>query len=305
MEDNMATNNRIIKAFKNKLMISGIIFGLAVVLFLSFVFFQNKEVVATVNGEAITKEELTEILLDMYGLEALDTLIMDMMIRQEIEKNEIEVSEEELALEIEEYMASYGGKEAFHQLLDTNGITIEQFENDVKLHLAMDKLLESRITVTNEELGEFFDVNKSFFAIEEQVNVRHILVEDEATAQEVLEKLSTGMAFVDVAMEYSTDEGTAHFGGELGFIRRGEMVPPFEDAAFNLGEGEISEPVESEFGFHIIQVQERQEAHEPVLEDHLEEVEQYVLQDKLQMEYSIWLEEISPYYEITYLLGNE
>jgi foldase protein PrsA len=301
----MATNNRIIKAFKNKLMISGIIFGLAVVLFLSFVFFQNKEVVATVNGEAITKEELTEILLDMYGLEALDTLIMDMMIRQEIEKNEIEVSEEELALEIEEYMASYGGKEAFHQLLDTNGITIEQFENDVKLHLAMDKLLESRITVTNEELGEFFDVNKSFFAIEEQVNVRHILVEDEATAQEVLEKLSTGMAFVDVAMEYSTDEGTAHFGGELGFIRRGEMVPPFEDAAFNLGEGEISEPVESEFGFHIIQVQERQEAHEPVLEDHLEEVEQYVLQDKLQMEYSIWLEEISPYYEITYLLGNE
>ena len=98
------------------------------------------------------------------------------------------------------------------------------------------------------------EVTKDTARTEEQVWARHILVETEAEAQEIYERLQDGEDFATVAMEVSKDTGSGANGGDLGWFGRGAMVPEFEKVAFNLEVGEMSEPVQSEFGYHIIQV---------------------------------------------------
>ena len=96
-------------------------------------------------------------------------------------------------------------------------------------------------------------------AVEEQVWARHILVTDEASAQAVLERLNNGEDFGALAAELSLDSGSGAQGGDLGWFGKGAMVPTFEEAAFSLKIGEISAPVQSDYGYHIIQVIARQE----------------------------------------------
>lgn len=92
----------------------------------------------------------------------------------------------------------------------------------------------------------------------EQANARHILVETEEAAQEVITRLNAGEAFADLAAELSTDTGSAANGGELGFVSPGAFVAPVDEAVFSLPIGEVSEPVESQFGWHVVEVLKRE-----------------------------------------------
>lgn len=101
----------------------------------------------------------------------------------------------------------------------------------------------------------YYEANKGSFEVDE-VTASHILVEKEETAKEILSKLEAGEKFEDLAKEYGTD-GTKDAGGSLGTFGRGQMVKEFEDAAFALQPGEISDPVKTQFGYHIIMVTDK------------------------------------------------
>jgi parvulin-like peptidyl-prolyl isomerase len=126
-----------------------------------------------------------------------------------------------------------------------SGLTEAQYRLLFKTSLLRDKLMEIITANVPRE--------------EEQIWARHILVADEATAKLVLERLKKGDDFAKLAAELSQDSGTASKGGDLGWFGRGRMVQPFEEAAFNLKNiGDISEPVQTQFGWHIIQLIARQ-----------------------------------------------
>lgn len=102
-----------------------------------------------------------------------------------------------------------------------------------------------------------------------------------------------------MAKEYSTDTTTAESGGDLGYFSSGDMVAEFEEVAFALGVDEISAPVKTDYGYHIIKVVDHQEAKEANFEDSKEEISDTLMNDKMSTEYTVWLEELKEEYEIT------
>ena len=137
------------------------------------------------------------------------------------------------------------------------------------------QMLKAEITPTEEEIREYYEANESEFNKGKEVNARHILLRtaddaDEETlagikakAEDLLKQLKNGADFAELAKEYSEDPGSAPKGGDLGFFTQGRMVPEFDDAAFALAEGEISDLVKTQFGYHIIKVEKIREDADP------------------------------------------
>jgi foldase protein PrsA len=176
-------------------------------------------------------------------------------------------------------------------------------KKNIKLNLGIEKLLGPDIEVTDEEILNNFVENKSSFETAGKVNANHILVADEATAAEVSEKIKSGEEFSKLAAEYSTD-GSASSGGALGFFEKGKMVPEFEQAAFSMEVGEISDPVKSDFGYHIIQVVDKEEGTQAKLEDVSEQIKDSIKTEKINSSYQGWYTTVKEKYEITNYLND-
>jgi foldase protein PrsA len=264
--------------------------------------FSKEEVVAKVGDKAISKDDLYTMLVDQYGEAALDTLIADKIVELESNEQDIEVKGSEIEEELQKLKDTYGDEEAFNQAVTSSGASIESVKANIKSYLLTEKLLKDRVEVTDDQIKEYFETNKDSFAQQEQVEASHILVEEEETAKEVKEKLDNGEDFAELAKEYSTDTSNAESGGELGFFAKGEMVAEFEETAFSMKKGEISDPVKTEFGYHIIEVTDKKEPKEAVLEDHKEEIKDILFDQALQTEYPTWLEEQKEDYKIENLL---
>lgn len=262
------------------------------------VFNTNKDVVASVNGEKISKEELYQVLVNQSGKEALDALISQKIIVQEAKKQKVQVSEADIQLEIEKYYEGYGGQEGFEQAITASGYKLTDVKKDVTTTLQLKKLLATRISINDDETKNYFTKNKDSFAVAKQVKASHILVASEEIAKEVKGKLANGADFAQLAQEYSTDTGTKDKGGDLGFFGSGAMVKEFEDVAFALAPGEISEPVKTEYGYHIIKVVEQKKAQEANYEDNVAKIKDLLFEEKMQTEYPIWLQELSAQYKI-------
>jgi foldase protein PrsA len=144
-------------------------------------------------------------------------------------------------------------------------------EDYLKLNLLLEKAVASNIT--DEDVKKYYDEE-----YKPEIKASHILVEDEEKAKEVKSKLDAGEKFEDLAKEYSSD-GSAEQGGDLGWFGPGKMVPEFEEAAYALEVNEISEPVQSQFGFHIIKVTEKKE--KEAFEDVKEDMKKQVLTSRL------------------------
>lgn len=217
----------------------------------------SEAVVETEAGD-VTKEEFYEELKDRYGAEVLTELVTIKVL-----EDKYEVTDEMVETELNKAKDQFG--EEFEMILMQSGFASEEeYEDVLYLSLLQEQALSEDIEVTDEEIEEHYERSQL------EIDAQHILVEDEETALEVKEKLDDGEDFGELAAEYSSD-GSAQDEGNLGYFSTGQMVPEFEEAAFSMEEGDISDPVQSEYGFHIIKVNDIRENDEDIGE--LAEVE--------------------------------
>jgi len=253
---------------------------------------QDGEIVAKVNGEAITKEELYQEMLSTGGKQLLDRLINQKLIEQAAKEKGVTVTDEQVDEGLNEMKEQFGGESSFQFYLAQFGMTEDVFRQDIRNQLLVEAILGPEIEITEDELKTYFEENKDLFDEKEQVRARHILVETEEQAKEVLAKLEQGESFEALAEQYSTDEGTKSNGGDLGYFERGVMVAEFEEAAFSLKPGETSQPVKTQYGYHIIKVEDHKEAKPAVYEEKKEEIESTLRQQKVSEKMETWLQEL-------------
>lgn len=167
---------------------------------------------------------------------------------------------------------------------------------DILSQMAMADVLK-KVSVTDEEVKEFFDANTSVFAKGASATARHILVDSEDKATEILAEIESGSkSFEDAAKEYSTCPSKER-GGHLGTFGKGQMVKEFEDATFSGPVGKVLGPVKTQFGYHLILVEERTEEKAPEFDEVKEKASEYVLQKKQQETYEETLSKLKEKYE--------
>ena len=225
----------------------------------------NGDIIARVNGVEITQAQFYEALEREAGAFILSQIILDELISQKQVEYNVYVNDDELTEVLFEIIDQLGGIEGLQMFLQQNQINEDQLIEQVEWNLLISKLTKAEVTVTDEEVEAFFNENKAQFAVNEQVEASHILVDSQEKADEILALLAD-QSFAALAKQYSVDPGSGANGGYLGVFGRGMMVPSFEDKAFSLKPDEIG-VVESDFGFHIILVMDRIEAQEADLEN--------------------------------------
>ena len=230
----------------------------------------NSDVVAETKAGNITKDELYVAMKEKYGETALQELVYNKVLSKEYPITDKELDEkvselkEQLGANFDLALAQYGMKNE------------DDLKKMLKTGMMQEKAAIKDVKVTEDEVKKHYDEYKP------EIKARHILVEDEATAKEVKKKLDEGAKFEDLAKEYSKDPGSATEGGDLGWFGPGKMVPEFEEGAYKLKVNEISEPVKSENGYHIIQVTEKKE--KKSFEEMKEKMEYEVKVSKLDQE---------------------
>lgn len=199
-------------------------------------------------------------LLETLKAEVLDIIVLTEVIAAKAAENNVTVDEEELEkLFQENHVKVMEEDEEYKKLIEENNLDDEFIKEQMRKDLLAYKYNEfylENLEIADEAAKTFYDENKDIFH-NNQVKARHILVEEEETAKEVIAKLEAGEDFAKLAGEYSTEPGAGERGGDLGYFQKGKMVKEFEDAAFALEIGEISEPVKTDFGYHVILVEDK------------------------------------------------
>ena len=201
------------------------------------------------------------------------------VLKQDDIKKGLHLTEEELKAYYESHKASY-----------TNSVPEKR---KIKYAVIDTNKLEAGVTVTQDDLRSYYEQHRDQYKTPEQVKVSHILIktplpgpdnkvdekgvaEAQHRAEDLLKQVKGGANFEDLAKKYSEDPGSAKQGGSLGWIGRGQTVPEFEKAAFSLPKGQMSDLVKSSYGFHIIRVDDKQEAHAKSLDEVKSEIEPIV-----------------------------
>jgi foldase protein PrsA len=234
----------------------------------------NATAVAIVNGQRITRRAFVDRLEQVTGEQVLSDLINEQLIGQAAKKAKITVTSAEVDAEMEKLREQIGP--SFDSVLAQYGMTVEDLQKNMELNLLVFKVSTKDVTVSEDALMSFFEEHKSDYDQPEMVKASHILVETEEKAKEIKKKLAEGADFAELARSESTDPMSAAEGGDLGFFARGRMVAEFEKAAFAMSPGQTSAPVKSEYGYHIIRVTDRKDAHEATFDDVKDDIERTI-----------------------------
>ncbi|SDY34689.1 peptidylprolyl isomerase [Tindallia californiensis] len=224
-----------------------------------------------------------------------------------------EITQEDLELVIQslnpqqanQFQTEDGKKRLLQELVNQELIYLDAVENGVESNLDYQRALKKmkdnflkqyamnamfqKAEVSEEEIEQFYKDHPEQFQQPAQTKASHILVDDEDAAIKIKNELNEGASFEEKAKEASGCPSSQK-GGDLGYFPKGKMVPEFEEAAMELNPGEISEPVKTQFGFHIIKVVDRKEGSTSKLEDVKDQLQQHLAAQKQQ---SIYLETVN------------
>jgi peptidyl-prolyl cis-trans isomerase C len=275
---------------------------------------QLPDVVARVNGETIDKTEFEKAIKNVEGRAGqpvpadqrdrvyrgvLDQLIAYRLLMQETKTRKIEIPDTEVDARLAQIKQQFPSEDVFKQTLAQRNMTVEQLREDAKGDMRVAKMLEGEVNaavaVQPQDVSAFYQQNPDKFKQGERVRASHILIrtpenadaktkQDARTkAADVLKQVKDGKDFGELAKEYSQDPGSAANGGDLGYFAQGQMVGPFEQAAFALKPGDVSDVVETPFGFHVIKVADKQAARTVPLEEVKPKIEEFLQNQQRQL----------------------
>lgn len=244
------------------------------------------------------KDKFKDLMLEqMVSIEA---------VYQQAKKDNLLPSKEDLDKNFEELKKSIDADEAYKKSLEKIGVNDELLKIQLEQDLALQNFkanFDKTTKISDEEIKKYYEENKSEF-YKDEVKASHILIstldennkelseekkkEAKKKAEDVLKKAKSGEEFAALAKEYSDDKGSGSEGGDLGFFGKGRMVPEFEEAAYALKVGEISEIVESQFGYHIIKVTDKVDEQQP-----LKDVEENIQKTLLEKKYGETIEKLT------------
>lgn len=177
-------------------------------------------------------------------------------------------------------------------------VQLERMKKELLTQMSINKVL-SEVTINEEEVENYYETNKDLFKEGESVKAKHILVDTFEECDNIASEIKAGLNFEEAAQKYSKCPSNAN-GGDLGTFTRGRMVPEFEEAAFKLNIGEISEPVKTQFGYHLIKVEEKNEAIIKSFDEVKDLIWNNLLQEKQNKKYLDKTEELKKKYQVQY-----
>jgi foldase protein PrsA len=216
--------------------------------------------ILSVNNQKISKADLDRKLeASQAAKQTLNQMVQQALIDQYGKDAHVDVSVTDVDKKEAEIKGKYPPGQ-FEQILVQQGLTETDVQNILRQQIILERAVAPQVHVTDADIKTYFNQHHTQFDTPGRVRARHILVADPKLADTIEAKLKSGGNFADLAKQYSTDPSSKDKGGELGFFGKGTMVPAFQDAAFSMKVGEISAPVHSPFGYHVIQVEEIQPA---------------------------------------------
>ncbi len=243
------------------------------------------------NGRAPNATEMSE----MKG-RVLDGLVDRELLKQETKKRGIAVDDNEVSQQMATLRQRFSSDKEFTDTLSKMNLTEADLKAQMKQDLAIKKLIDqqigSKVAITPEEAKAFYTSHPELFKAPEMVRASHILIkvdpkaspEDKAKAREritaIQERIKKGEDFATIAKESSECPSGAN-GGDLDYFQRGQMVGPFEEVAFSLKPGTVSDIVETQFGYHLIKVTDKKDASTVAFDDIKAKLEDYLKQQKV------------------------
>jgi peptidyl-prolyl cis-trans isomerase C len=283
---------------------------------------QLPAVLARVNGEDVTKADFDRLITNMEASarqpvpaerrdeifrKALDQLVTYKLLLQATRARKIDVTDEEVESSIKQMRSQLPNEQEFKKALAARGMTLERLKADTRLDISINKMMEAEAATqpapADAQVRDFYDKNPDKFKQDEACRASHILfkVEESADAttkkkvkdqaESVLKQARAGADFAQLAKKYSAD-GSAQEGGDLNFFTRGQMVPAFDQAAFALKPGEISDIVTTQFGYHIIKVTERRPASTVPFEQVSARIKEYLTEQQKQQKVDTFIESL-------------
>ncbi|MBN1632025.1 MAG: peptidylprolyl isomerase, partial [Thermoleophilia bacterium] len=241
-------------------------------------------------------------------------LVILEVLRQEASALKVSVTDRDVADELEQIKGMFQGQEKrLEAALEAQNLTMEQLDRSIRESLWIERMkaaVTEKVTVTEKEVKAYYESHKSEYVEQESRTVRHILIspfrrlsdgsvsstasegeweEARSEAEKVRNEIQNGADFITQVEKYSDDDATNENSGKLGAVIRGQMVPAFEEAVFDMQKGDLSEPVKTQYGYHLIQVTDITPKRELAYDQVKENIRTALLEQKEAETWEEWL----------------